>query len=359
MRGRKALIALLIVLRAVACTAQDVDTLSPELLLLSNRIARIAASSGYQEPAVIVNNFVDPHSLYSDFGRFVADKVSEYLSGTPGLRVLNRHSLEVILDEISLEVSGLVNADDQHRIGEFTGASLIITGSIVDVDAGLEVIAEITDVSSAEYRTVSHRIPKTEANMRIISAISDAESEQRQALSGVLDDIVRAIRERQAELQALYSEGLHDVETRIAEREAVLRERLAIVEEELVAKSIVLAELESREAALSRVESEIEAVRDRIRRLNFDLGEHLYVGMTATEFERIFDVSMRTQDQYEYIRTFGTSAASVHGKWTVLWSSHHHPREDLGGGGGSYTTRIPIVIAWIDRTTGDVYRRNP
>lgn len=359
MNGRRALFGLLLLLVAPRLSAESADTLTPELISLSNRITRVAVTLSHDNPGVIVNNFVDPHGLYTDFGTFVADKVSEYLSDTPGLRVLNRHSLEVILDEIALEVSGLVSADDQHRVGEFTGASVIITGSIVDVGDSLELIAEVIDVSSAEYRTVSHRIPKTEGNMRIVAAISDAQSEQRQALVGVLGDIERAIRERQTELQQLYSDGLRDVEARVAEREEALRQRLAAVEDELAEKVEFLAELESREAMLSRVDSEIEAVQDRIRELNFDIGEHLYVGMTATEFERVFGVRMRTQDQFEYIRRFGTSAASSHGKWVVLWSSHHHPREDLGGGGGSYTTRIPIVVAWIDRTTGQAYQRNP
>lgn len=336
----------------VACTtigqtpdAVPSNTLTPELTSFAAQISRTAFGFGMEAPVMIVSDFVDVQAVYTHFGTFVADKISEFLSSTPAITVVNRHSLEVLLDEIALQQSGIISRDGQVTVGEFTGASVVVTGSIVDLGEFIELNAEVTKIETGVSRRVSHRIEKTRQNMTIIDSIIDVESVRAAEVAVIVELLERQIELKQQELDSLLEDGRREIENRLAAEEAEKRAELAVIEAELREKSVVLTNLRQREADLAGVEQIIAEIEDRLRALN-DRFQFLRLGMTVREVERVLDARVTIVVggmPSAFNRAFSGIYYSAHGSYLISWNSRNSP----------------IVMGWFDMTNNRVYRVSP
>lgn len=341
---------LILVFGVGSAGSQSSDTVTPELTSLANKVSRSAFALGLTEPTVIVSDFVDVQGVYSHFGAYVADKISEFLSDTVGITVVNRHSLQVLLDEITLQVSGLVSRGDQVRVGEFTGASAIVTGSIVDLGESIELNAEVTSIATGVVRSASQRIEKNRSNMLIIDALIDAESAYAEGLSFVTASLEAQIEQRQAELDDLLENGRREIERRLSEEETEKRAELAQVEAELREKSAILSELQRREEELSEVEQRVAEIEARIRGVN-DRFQFLRVGMKTSDVEQVLgehvDITLTlggsTPSDYE--RAFNSNWYSAHGRYMISWNDQNH--------------QYAVVVGWYDTISRQVYRVSP
>lgn len=91
------------------------------------------------------------HSLGSaeaarGIGRVVADRVTETLSGRPGLRLIDRESLQKVLEELSLSSRDLVRSDEQLKLGKLLGAHYLIAGGVMAVGETLRIDGRIIEV---------------------------------------------------------------------------------------------------------------------------------------------------------------------------------------------------------------------
>ncbi len=78
-----------------------------------------------------------------DLGPKVVDLLFAKLAVKPDLYLVDRADLKKVLDEQSLSLSGAVKADEAVKVGQLTGAKLILTGSIVHVDKKLYLVVKI------------------------------------------------------------------------------------------------------------------------------------------------------------------------------------------------------------------------
>jgi TolB-like protein len=65
------------------------------------------------------------------------------LAADPGLTLVDREDIKKLLEEHELNLSGLVNPQQATKVGQLTGAKLLITGSVLQVDNSLYLIAKI------------------------------------------------------------------------------------------------------------------------------------------------------------------------------------------------------------------------
>lgn len=79
-------------------------------------------------------------------GRTMADRVTEALAGRPDLRLIDRESLQRVLEELSLSSSDLVRSDEQLKLGRLLGAHYLIAGGITAVGDHLRIDARIIEV---------------------------------------------------------------------------------------------------------------------------------------------------------------------------------------------------------------------
>jgi TolB-like protein len=79
----------------------------------------------------------------SELGNKATDLLFANLAAEPELYLVERADLKKILDEQELNISGLVDPATATKVGQLTGAKILITGSVLKVDTSLYVIAKV------------------------------------------------------------------------------------------------------------------------------------------------------------------------------------------------------------------------
>src|SRR3569832_475032 len=76
-------------------------------------------------------------------GRALTGRVTEGLAGRPALRLIERESLQKVLEELSLSSRNLVEADAQLTLGKLLGARYLIAGGATAVGNAVRVDGRI------------------------------------------------------------------------------------------------------------------------------------------------------------------------------------------------------------------------
>jgi TolB-like protein len=110
-----------------------------------------------------------------DLGAKVTDLLFAKLAAKPDLFLVDRGDIKKILDEQALSLSGAVKADEAAKVGQLTGAKLLVTGSVVQVDKKLYLVAKV--ISSETGRVAG-------------ASVDGAQSDDLGALAGKLADAI-------------------------------------------------------------------------------------------------------------------------------------------------------------------------
>src|ERR1700733_6372178 len=94
-------------------------------LLLAGGIAPAFASDVL---TIAVFNFDSPDENVRDLGPKVATLVNANLSAEPNLILVERAELDKALGEQELGLSGTVTPDSAAKVGQLTGAKVLVTG---------------------------------------------------------------------------------------------------------------------------------------------------------------------------------------------------------------------------------------
>jgi TolB-like protein len=76
-------------------------------------------------------------------GPQVADLLFAGLVAEPNIYLVDREDLQKVLREQELSVSGVVNPAEAVRVGQLTGAKLLVTGSVLQVGDSMYVVAKV------------------------------------------------------------------------------------------------------------------------------------------------------------------------------------------------------------------------
>lgn len=88
-------------------------------------------------------------------GAKVADLLFASLARRPDLHFVDRADLKKILSELELNVSGIVKPAEATKIGQVTGAKLLISGSVLQVDKKTYLIAKIVGTETSRMLAAS------------------------------------------------------------------------------------------------------------------------------------------------------------------------------------------------------------
>ena len=86
--------------------------------------------------------------------------LSAYLSGTHGIPLVERAELDKALSEIELGLSGTVDPKTAAKIGHLTGAKVIVTGRMFQVQNNMIVVTKIIGVETSRVFAQTVTIPK-------------------------------------------------------------------------------------------------------------------------------------------------------------------------------------------------------
>jgi TolB-like protein len=169
-------------------------------------------------PVAIVA-FQERGSGVKELGGKVTDLMFAKLAAKPELYLVDREDLKKLLAEQELNISGAVNAGEANKVGQLTGAKLLITGTVLQVDKLVHLIAKIigTETSRVMGTTVKANI-QDDLDM-LVDQLADAVAKSVIDNSAVLVPKVVASADRVAALkQELAGKSLPAVSVSIPER---------------------------------------------------------------------------------------------------------------------------------------------
>ncbi len=79
----------------------------------------------------------------ADLGKQIGEALSASLSDAPGIKLVDRESLQHTIREHSLNLSGLVDSDTSIQIGKLVGARIMITGSAFALGKQMTITAKL------------------------------------------------------------------------------------------------------------------------------------------------------------------------------------------------------------------------
>ncbi len=99
---------------------------------------------------VAVLEFED-HSIQTDFrmqglGRTLADRITEDIVSRASVRVVDRDSLQRILEELALSSREITSPEERLRLGKLLGAQYLIMGGFTSFDKRLRIDGRIVSV---------------------------------------------------------------------------------------------------------------------------------------------------------------------------------------------------------------------
>jgi len=93
---------------------------------------------------------------------FISSQLQFVLSQEKNLkelfRLVERKDLQIIMEEMKLSLSGLIDEDSSARIGEFLGAQLIINGEVYQKEQEMQIFLKLIRVETAEVLSVTKLI---------------------------------------------------------------------------------------------------------------------------------------------------------------------------------------------------------
>lgn|GEM_PF-1983610 len=95
-------------------------------------------------------------------GRTLADRIVEELAGRPGIRPVDRDSLQKLLEELSLSSRALTNPENRLKLGRLLGVQYFVMGGLTAIGGEVRVDSRIVEVEKGVTEGVSSEGPLTE-----------------------------------------------------------------------------------------------------------------------------------------------------------------------------------------------------
>lgn len=124
--------------------------LMPMLLIFATS-RLLAADPPPVYPAALLP-FHDRGKAVEGYSKKVGDLLFGLLVAEPDLYLVDRETLDSTLKEQEITASGLVRPDDAVQLGQLTGAKLLVTGSIIEVDTNIYLVAKIIGTETSRTK---------------------------------------------------------------------------------------------------------------------------------------------------------------------------------------------------------------
>lgn len=100
--------------------------------------------------------FQERGSGMKEYGGKIADILFASMAANPDIYLVDRTDMSKVMQEKELNLSGMVTPDQAVQVGKLTGAKVIVTGSVMEVDKTLYLVAKIigTETSRVLGETV-------------------------------------------------------------------------------------------------------------------------------------------------------------------------------------------------------------
>lgn len=194
-------------------------TISQILLAGLFAVATVAHAAESPALSVAVFDFESKDEAVRDLGPKVATILNATLSVEPTLIMVERAELEKVLGEQELGLSGTVSADTAAKVGNLTGAKVLVTGRVFKVDKETMIVAKII---GTETSRVYGEMVKGSPAASISDLSADLAKKITATVNGKGETLVAKVVTREERIvrikKSLKSDKLPSVSVKIAER---------------------------------------------------------------------------------------------------------------------------------------------
>ena len=151
------------------------------VLLVSNWLAFFVSQAAADQTVlpVAVFNFESQGEDVREYGKQVSDLINANLSADPNIITVERAELEKVLGEQELGLSGTVNPDSAAKVGNLTGAKVLVTGRVFEADNQLFIVAKIIG-------TETSRVYGDMVNGPVKGSLADMSAQMAKKISAVV-----------------------------------------------------------------------------------------------------------------------------------------------------------------------------
>jgi len=97
---------------------------------------------------IAVTDLPDLQGVTSDFGRFVAERLSTQLSQNPGFLVVERRRFTQVIGELNLSTSDLIDPTKTQRLRKMLGVEALVVGTVSDLGRTVDIDVRVVELSS-------------------------------------------------------------------------------------------------------------------------------------------------------------------------------------------------------------------
>lgn len=172
------------------------------MIMVVGALAPIGANAQDMYPTAIFS-FTERGRGVEGFGSKVSDILFAQLVVNPNLYLVDREDMKKMLDEQELNLSGMVNSSQAVQVGQLTGAKVLVTGSIIEADKNLYIVAKLigTETSrvlgaSVKGRTNEEIAPLVEQLAQKVSDTITKDAEKLVAKEVKIEDRIAALNKK-------------------------------------------------------------------------------------------------------------------------------------------------------------------
>ncbi|MGV3483864.1 MAG: CsgG/HfaB family protein [Planctomycetaceae bacterium] len=113
----------------------------------------------------------------AELGGKVNDLLFAELIAKPNIYLVEREDVKKLFEEQELNLSGLVNPGQATQVGYLTGAKIIVTGSVILVDADLHLVAKVIGTETSRVLGASSKGKIDDDLADLVKELADSVSE--------------------------------------------------------------------------------------------------------------------------------------------------------------------------------------
>jgi TolB-like protein len=150
-------------------------------------------------PAAIFDFVEKGHGL-TGVGSKVSSVIFANLVTEPDISLVDREEMDKLLDEATLNLSGMVNTQQATQIGQLSGAKIIVTGTIFEIEDTIMIVAKIIGTETSRVMGAS---VKGDIGDSIVSLAEDLSDEIVEIIESDSGKLVAKTVSRQDRIAAL------------------------------------------------------------------------------------------------------------------------------------------------------------
>ncbi|MFH1724395.1 MAG: CsgG/HfaB family protein [Elusimicrobiota bacterium] len=250
-------------------------------------IKRIAADISKQLPSksrVLVADLHDLDGRITHFGRYLSDKLQIGLAKRKtDFAIVDRSKIDLSLEELTLQKAGLMDESTMTKMGKMLGASVIVYGTVTDLDDSIDIDVKIRDIETGtSLGGTSRSLKKTKRLAHLVRSIIKSERDKEKELAEYRERVLKEIEEdRLKRIAAIKAE------------EEEKRSKLTELDKEIRLKSTAITEYEEKVLELKKSQSRLEAIHSKIDRLNREVPSKLKIGMTRAQVRSVLELERK------------------------------------------------------------------